>query len=42
MLGTLFGAVLGAGVVKLVVAACGHHVTWRMAFLLALIIALHH
>jgi hypothetical protein len=46
MLGTLVGAVLGAGVVRLVVAACGHHLTWRMALLLAVLVALliglHH
>lgn len=40
MFDTFVGAVCVLAVVKLVLALCGYRVTWRLAFLLALLIAL--
>jgi hypothetical protein len=38
MFGTLLVAALATAVVKGVVALCGHRITWRLAFLLTLVI----
>lgn len=38
MLGTLVGVLLGAAVIKFVVALCGHRITWRLAAVIALCI----
>ena len=40
MIDTFIGAVLALAVVKLVLALCGYRVTWRLVFMLALLIAL--
>lgn len=40
MVDTFVGAVFMLAVIKLILALCGHRVTWRLVFLLALLIAL--
>jgi hypothetical protein len=40
MLGTLVSVLLGAAVIKFFVALCGHRITWRLAAVIALLIAL--
>lgn len=35
MIGLVVAVLLVAAVIKLVVAACGHHITWRLAILVA-------
>lgn len=39
MIGILVAVVLIAALIKLVVAACGHHITWRLAILVAFLVA---
>lgn len=38
MFGLLIVLLLVAAVIKLVIAACGHHITWRLAFLMAFLL----
>lgn len=38
MFGLLIFVVLVAAVIKLVIAACGHRITWRLAILLAFVL----
>jgi hypothetical protein len=38
MFGVLFVVLFVAAVIKLVVAACGHRITWRLAILLAFVL----
>lgn len=40
MLGTLAGALLAAAAIKFFIALCGHQITWRLALVIALLIAL--
>lgn len=39
MIGLVVAVLLGAVVIKLVVAACGHQITWRLAILVAFVVA---
>lgn len=38
MLATLIAVAAAAGAIKLFVAICGHHITWRLAFALVVLI----
>lgn len=40
MLALLVTAAVAAGAIKLVVAICGHHITWRLAFALVAVIGI--
>ncbi|WP_158073522.1 hypothetical protein [Actinophytocola xanthii] len=40
MFGTLLVPALATAVVKWVVTLCGHRITWRLAFLLTLVIVI--
>lgn len=40
MLALLITAAVAAGAIKLVVAICGHHITWRLAFALVAVLGI--